>query len=299
MESLSKSRERYNQLIDHVGIHGQRSLTEALNNDSLVWQKEYPMESSPKSRESVYIETSARHSRGILEQWSIDNGLELEERERESLRESSPHEISSSLASSPGPATLDNELGPQGLKLGECTLPPGEECSHSTGNHHVRYENILLESKFRNTHGGGFRRPLNGRFRNGKNIPDGGPQRRCQHVTGDLHRRCLSSDKIRTLHDMHWTQPMQRGMLNSAKELGIFPSGYNQLVDHVGIHGQRSLTGALNKDSLVRQKEYLTESSPKSRESVYIETSARRSRGILEQWSVDNSVPNHSENRRQ
>ncbi|MQM16049.1 hypothetical protein Taro_049002 [Colocasia esculenta] len=27
--------------------------------------------------------------------------------------------------------------------------------------------------------------------------------------------------------------------------------GYNQLVDHVGIHGQRSLTEALNKDSLV------------------------------------------------
>ncbi|MQM08923.1 hypothetical protein Taro_041781 [Colocasia esculenta] len=28
--------------------------------------------------------------------------------------------------------------------------------------------------------------------------------------------------------------------------------GYNQLVDHVGIHGQRSLTEALSKDSLVR-----------------------------------------------
>ncbi|MQL91929.1 hypothetical protein Taro_024544 [Colocasia esculenta] len=41
---------------------------------------------------------------------------------------------------------------------------------------------------------------------------------------------------------------------------------YNQLVDHVGIHGQRSLTEALNKDSLVRQKEYLTESLSKSRE---------------------------------
>ncbi|MQM06541.1 hypothetical protein Taro_039364, partial [Colocasia esculenta] len=43
--------------------------------------------------------------------------------------------------------------------------------------------------------------------------------------------------------------------------------GYNQLVDHVGTHGQRRLTEALNKDSLVRQKEYLTESSSKSRES--------------------------------
>ncbi|MQL94498.1 hypothetical protein Taro_027154 [Colocasia esculenta] len=44
--------------------------------------------------------------------------------------------------------------------------------------------------------------------------------------------------------------------------------GYNQLVDHVGIHGQRRLTEALNKDSLVRQKEYPTKSSSKSRESV-------------------------------
>ncbi|MQL94933.1 hypothetical protein Taro_027596, partial [Colocasia esculenta] len=35
--------------------------------------------------------------------------------------------------------------------------------------------------------------------------------------------------------------------------------GYNQLVDHVGIYGQRRLTEALNKDSLVRQKEYPTE----------------------------------------
>ncbi|MQL69150.1 hypothetical protein Taro_001454 [Colocasia esculenta] len=42
---------RYNQLIDHVGIHGQRRLTEALNKDSLIRQKEYPMESSSKSRE--------------------------------------------------------------------------------------------------------------------------------------------------------------------------------------------------------------------------------------------------------
>ncbi|MQL89544.1 hypothetical protein Taro_022119, partial [Colocasia esculenta] len=42
--------------------------------------------------------------------------------------------------------------------------------------------------------------------------------------------------------------------------------GYNQLVDHVGIHGQRRLTEALNKDSLVRQKEYPTESLSGSRE---------------------------------
>ncbi|MQM07269.1 hypothetical protein Taro_040107 [Colocasia esculenta] len=44
--------------------------------------------------------------------------------------------------------------------------------------------------------------------------------------------------------------------------------GYNHLVDHVGIHGQKRLTEALNKDSLVRQKEYPTDSSSKSRESV-------------------------------
>ncbi|MQM02464.1 hypothetical protein Taro_035232 [Colocasia esculenta] len=68
---------RYNRLVDHVGIHGQRRLTEALNKDSLVRQKEYPTESSSKSRESVYIETSDRRSRGILEQWSVDNGRQI------------------------------------------------------------------------------------------------------------------------------------------------------------------------------------------------------------------------------
>ncbi|MQL82777.1 hypothetical protein Taro_015259 [Colocasia esculenta] len=69
----------YNQLVDHVGIHGQRSLTEALNKGSLVRQKEYPTESSSMSRESVNIETSARRSGGVLEQWSVGIGLELEE----------------------------------------------------------------------------------------------------------------------------------------------------------------------------------------------------------------------------
>ncbi|MQM12815.1 hypothetical protein Taro_045734 [Colocasia esculenta] len=72
--------------------------------------------------------------------------------------------------------------------------------------------------------------------------------------------------------------------------------GYNRLVNHVGIHGQRRLMEALNKDSLVRQKEYPTESSSKSRESVNIETSARRSRGVLEQWIVSIGVPKHREN---
>ncbi|MQM04654.1 hypothetical protein Taro_037454, partial [Colocasia esculenta] len=45
---------RYNQFVDHMGTHGQRRLTEALNKDSLVRQKEYPTESLSKSRESVY-----------------------------------------------------------------------------------------------------------------------------------------------------------------------------------------------------------------------------------------------------
>ncbi|MQM16331.1 hypothetical protein Taro_049287 [Colocasia esculenta] len=81
MESSSKSRKRviietrYNRLVDHVGIHGQRRLTEALNKDSLVWQKEYLTESSSKSRKRVIIETSARCSRGILEQWSVSIGV--------------------------------------------------------------------------------------------------------------------------------------------------------------------------------------------------------------------------------
>ncbi|MQL89353.1 hypothetical protein Taro_021926 [Colocasia esculenta] len=48
----------YNQFVDHVGIYGQRRLTEALNKDSLVQQKEYPMESSSKSRESGITSSS-------------------------------------------------------------------------------------------------------------------------------------------------------------------------------------------------------------------------------------------------
>ncbi|MQM14185.1 hypothetical protein Taro_047116 [Colocasia esculenta] len=44
--------------------------------------------------------------------------------------------------------------------------------------------------------------------------------------------------------------------------------GYNRLIDHVGIHVQRRLTESLNKDSLVRRKEYPTESSSKSRGSM-------------------------------
>ncbi|MQM10076.1 hypothetical protein Taro_042964 [Colocasia esculenta] len=74
--------------------------------------------------------------------------------------------------------------------------------------------------------------------------------------------------------------------------------GYNRIVDHVGIHAQRRLTEALNKNSLVRWKENPTESSSKSRESVNIETSDRRSRGILEQWSVEIGVPKQREDRK-
>ncbi|MQM11018.1 hypothetical protein Taro_043919 [Colocasia esculenta] len=68
-------RDRYNRLVDHVGIHDQRRLMEALNKDSLVRRKEYPMESSSKSRECVIIEISTRRSRGILEQWSVGIGV--------------------------------------------------------------------------------------------------------------------------------------------------------------------------------------------------------------------------------
>ncbi|MQL88199.1 hypothetical protein Taro_020746 [Colocasia esculenta] len=89
-----------------------------------------------------------------------------------------------------------------------------------------------------------------------------------------------------TLTRKGMTKSEARSTLESICYLRVVVLGYNQLVDHVGIHGQRRLTEALNKDSLVWQKEYLTESSSKSRECVYIETSARRSRGILEQWSV-------------
>ncbi|MQL68607.1 hypothetical protein Taro_000872 [Colocasia esculenta] len=57
--------------------------------------------------------------------------------------------------------------------------------------------------------------------------------------------------------------------------------GYNRLVDHVGIHGQRRLTEALNKDLLVRQKKYPTESSSKSRESMGFLAKKHRSRRTL------------------
>ncbi|MQL69585.1 hypothetical protein Taro_001881 [Colocasia esculenta] len=49
--AIAQIAQGYNQLVDHVGTHGQRRLTETLNKDSLVWQKEYPTESSSKSRE--------------------------------------------------------------------------------------------------------------------------------------------------------------------------------------------------------------------------------------------------------
>ncbi|MQL94511.1 hypothetical protein Taro_027161 [Colocasia esculenta] len=63
------------------------------------------------------------------------------------------------------------------------------------------------------------------------------------------------------------SNPQQR-IRASHGEIGVYLSipWYNQLFDHVGIHGQRRLTEALNKDSLVRQKEYPTKSLSKSRE---------------------------------
>ncbi|MQL82581.1 hypothetical protein Taro_015056, partial [Colocasia esculenta] len=66
-----------------------------------------------------------------------------------------------------------------------------------------------------------------------------------------------------------YTQVHRSGVIQDKNESKLRPFGscrslkgiigYNQLVGHVGIHGQRSLTGALNKDSLVWQKEYPTE----------------------------------------
>ncbi|MQL69507.1 hypothetical protein Taro_001795 [Colocasia esculenta] len=104
-----------------------------------------------------------------------------------------------------------------------------------------------------------------------------------------IYKHLASVDRyIQSSKMMFCLQPsVDRSFLAVDRSRGV---GYNQLVDHVGTHGQRRLTEALNKDSLVRQKEYLTESSSESRESVYIETSARRSIGILEQRSVDNGV---------
>ncbi|MQL84541.1 hypothetical protein Taro_017049 [Colocasia esculenta] len=55
-----------------------------------------------------------------------------------------------------------------------------------------------------------------------------------------------------------------------ASRVQMRASGYNRLIDHVGIHDQRRLTEALCKSSLVRRKEYPTESSPQAKKSVYI-----------------------------
>ncbi|MQL70148.1 hypothetical protein Taro_002450 [Colocasia esculenta] len=45
-------------------------------------------------------------------------------------------------------------------------------------------------------------------------------------------------------------------------------NGYNRLVDHVGIHDQRRPMEALCKGSLVRRKEYPTESSPQAKVKI-------------------------------
>ncbi|MQM06587.1 hypothetical protein Taro_039414 [Colocasia esculenta] len=53
----------YNPLVDHVGIHGQRRLTEALNKDSLVQQKEYPFR---RRAVFVYMSAACRALGGLL-----------------------------------------------------------------------------------------------------------------------------------------------------------------------------------------------------------------------------------------
>ncbi|MQM05992.1 hypothetical protein Taro_038814, partial [Colocasia esculenta] len=77
--------------------------------------------------------------------------------------------------------------------------------------------------------------------------------------------------RVNSIDESKWTLHMKRRVTSDSNRcttrshsVGSQVLGYNRLVDHVGIHGQRRLTEALNKDSLVRQKEYLTESSSKS-----------------------------------
>ncbi|MQL96547.1 hypothetical protein Taro_029228 [Colocasia esculenta] len=50
----------YNLLVGHVGIHGQRKLTEALVKGSLVRQKEYPTESSPQAKKGFSYRARVR-----------------------------------------------------------------------------------------------------------------------------------------------------------------------------------------------------------------------------------------------
>ncbi|MQL83941.1 hypothetical protein Taro_016434 [Colocasia esculenta] len=73
-----------------------------------------------------------------------------------------------------------------------------------------------------------------------------------QVATGVLLRSDRDGDACRDLPE------------NAAYRAVAF-SGYNRLVDHVGIHDQRRLTEALCKGSLVRRKEYPTESSPQAK----------------------------------
>ncbi|MQL69747.1 hypothetical protein Taro_002045 [Colocasia esculenta] len=73
-------------------------------------------------------------------------------------------------------------------------------------------------------------------------------------------------DKYMSLHIKRRVTGDSNSCKTRAIGVGTQVLGYNQLVGYVGIHGQRRLTEALNKDSLVRQKEYPTESSSKSRE---------------------------------
>ncbi|MQM05405.1 hypothetical protein Taro_038217 [Colocasia esculenta] len=89
-QSVRAGHGGYNQLIDHVGTHGQRRLTEALNKDSLVRQKEYPMESSSKSRESIATCPSKGRDRVRSERDRVLHRMRRVDQSRELERDNRP-----------------------------------------------------------------------------------------------------------------------------------------------------------------------------------------------------------------
>ncbi|MQL88260.1 hypothetical protein Taro_020810, partial [Colocasia esculenta] len=108
----------YNRLIDHVGNHDQRRLTEAMCKGSLVQCKEYPTESSPQAKpvrvatRSGKIMTGPEKGRDRAARTECQNAtVKISKNEEEAPRTPSPHEILSFLASSPRPTTFGNELG--------------------------------------------------------------------------------------------------------------------------------------------------------------------------------------------
>ncbi|MQL96891.1 hypothetical protein Taro_029574, partial [Colocasia esculenta] len=85
-------------------------------------------------------------------------------------------------------------------------------------------------------------------------------------VRGFMHKPqiatypCKGCDRVRSERDrvMHRSRQVGQSRLPERDRVACRvqnATGYNQLVDHVGTHGQRRLTEALNKDSLVRQKD--------------------------------------------